>query len=202
MVAPISVKVEKGRGGKVTISEGEYNSEGFMTEGLNPLHKSAAGWACYLTEPRPVGESFPNFFHTGSYVKPTRLGEQPCEGPYNQKIPYCPVVNNTSGSVVGYKYFNFTHTADATNPRLRVHLVPEGLDATITVMLDNPDPHRGGKVFGTITLAHDTPRWQTEWTIDVPNLKGVKGKHPLFFVFHSATPDKSICELHDFQFMK
>ncbi|MDO4210774.1 MAG: family 43 glycosylhydrolase [Bacteroidales bacterium] len=202
MVAPISVKVEKGRGGKVTISEGEYNSEGFMTEGLNPLHKSAAGLACYLTEPGTVGESFPNFFHTGSYVKPTRLGEQPEEGPYNQKIPYCPVVNNTSGSVVGYKYFNFTHTADATHPRLCVHLVPEGLDATITVMLDAPDATRGGKALGTIALVKDTPRWKKEWTIDVPNLKGVKGKHPLFFVFHSATPDKSICELHDFQFMK
>lgn len=69
-------------------------------------------------------------------------------------------------------------------------------------MLDSPDVNRGGVVLGEIALRSDTPRWQTEWTVDVPRLKGVKGKHALFFVFHSATPDKSICELHDFQFLE
>ncbi len=36
MVAPIDVEVEEGPGGKVSISEGEYNSEGFSLDGLDP----------------------------------------------------------------------------------------------------------------------------------------------------------------------
>ena len=51
MVAPIEVKVEEGKGGKVTISEGEYTSEGFSTEGLNPLERHSAGIACWYTGP-------------------------------------------------------------------------------------------------------------------------------------------------------
>ena len=35
MVSAIDVKVEKGKGGKVVISRGEFNSEGFLLEGLN-----------------------------------------------------------------------------------------------------------------------------------------------------------------------
>ena len=42
MVAPITVKVEEGEGGKVEISEGEYTSEGFALNGLNPLAREQA----------------------------------------------------------------------------------------------------------------------------------------------------------------
>ena len=45
MVAPITVNVEEGPGGKVTISEGEYNSNGFALEGLNPFERHSAGIA-------------------------------------------------------------------------------------------------------------------------------------------------------------
>ena len=52
MVAPITVKVEEGKGGKVEISEGEYNSEGFSLEGLNPRERHSAGIACWYRVPR------------------------------------------------------------------------------------------------------------------------------------------------------
>ena len=39
MVSAIDVKVEKGKGGKVVISRGEFNSEGFLLEGLNPMQR-------------------------------------------------------------------------------------------------------------------------------------------------------------------
>ncbi len=200
MVAPINVKVERGKGGKVTISEGEYTSEGFKTEGLNPLDKSAAGWACYLTSPKGIRQEYPNMFFTGSYIKPTRRDSTSYEGPYNQKQPYCPVVNNTNGSVVGYKYFNFTNTAKAEQLLLTAHVKPEGIDGTIDVMIDAPKASRGGKVIASFLIKASDAQRISEITAKVNGLKGVKGKHPLFFVFHSTTEDRSICELHDFQF--
>lgn len=202
MVAPITVKVEKGKGGKVIISEGEYNSEGFRTEGLNPFHKSAAGWACYLINPKGVEHNYPNNVFSGSYVKSTRMNVDSYEGPFNQKIPYCPVVNNTSGSIVGYKYFNFNHTTGEDMLKLIAHLKPEGIDGTITVMVGNPKESRGGKRIGEFVVSKDAPKQLSEYSIPVTALKGIKGKQGLYFVFKSVTEDKSICEFYDFQFVR
>lgn len=211
MVAPIEVKVEKGRGGKVTITEGEYNSEGFCTEGLNPLNKSAAGWACYLWNPKGVQHNYPSNVFSGSYVKATRIdagtyfdtrGAQTFEGPYNQKIAYCPVINNTNGSIVGYKYYNFNHTAKANAIDLVAHIKPEGIDGKVTVMVGSPKESSGGKKIGEFSVSKDAPNVLTEVRISVDPLIGVKGKQGLYFVFASGTEDKSICELHDFQFVK
>jgi len=200
MVSPITVKVEKGKGGKVTISEGEYNSEGFQTNGLNPLYKTPAGLACYLTNPKGIRQKFPNFFFTGSYVQPTRLDLTSFEGPFNQKQPYCPVVNNTSGSVVGYKYFNFSAFTKVGKGKLVAHIKPEGVNGKITVLVGAPRVDKGGKVIGEIALSSALPQEYTEMAVPVSNLKGVKGKQPLFFVFSSAEEDKSLCEILDFQF--
>lgn len=202
MVAPVTVKVEKGKGGKVIISEGEYNSEGFMTEGLNPLNRSAAGWACYLINPKGVKHNYPNNEFTGSYVKASRLNAEDFIGANNLKLPINPVINNTSGSIVGYKYFNFNHTTKLDNLKLTTRLKPEGVDGTITVMIDSPDASRGGIKLGEYNISKNAPQQMQECTIPVTALKGVKGKKALFFVFKSATEDKSICELYDFQFVK
>lgn len=202
MVAPVTVKVEKGKGGKVTISEGEYNSEGFMTEGLNPLNRSAAGWACYLINPKGVKHNYPNNEFTGSYVKASRLDAEDFIGANNLKLPINPVINNTSGSIVGYKYFNFNHTTKLDNLKLTTRLKPEGVDGTITVMIDSPDASRGGIKLGEYNISKNAPQQMQECTIPVTALKGVKGKKTLFFVFKSAIEDKSICELYDFQFVK
>lgn len=202
MVAPVTVKVEKGKGGKVIISEGEYNSEGFMTEGLNPLNRSAAGWACYLINPKGVKHNYPNNEFTGSYVKASRMAAEDFTGGGNLKLPINPVINNTSGSIVGYKYFNFSHTTKLDNLKLTTRLKPEGIDGTISVMLDSPDSARGGIKLGEYAISKDAPQQMQEYTIPVAALKGVKGKKALFFVFKSATEDKSICEMYDFQFGK
>lgn len=52
MVAPITVKVEEGKGGKVEISEGEYTSEGFALNGLDPFERHSAGICCWYTGPK------------------------------------------------------------------------------------------------------------------------------------------------------
>lgn len=202
MVAPITVEVEEGPGGKVSISEGEVTSEGFRTEGLNPLEKSAAGWACYFVNPDGATESFPNFFFTGSYVKASRAADQsPWFGPYNLKQPLCPVVNNTSGSVAGFKYFNFDKMEGLDKVKLKAHFKPEGTDGVVRVLVGGPDGARGGIVIGEFTIGASDPQQLSEYVIPVRNLKGIKGKQPLFFSFESKTKGVSICEFHDFQFV-
>ena len=174
MVAPITVKVEEGAGGKVEISEGEYNSEGFALEGLDPFERHSAGIACWYTGPKPA--------------------------PYDLRYNTNHVVNNTDGSIVGYKYFNFTKSYDGDYLQLLLRLIPTGIDGTITVMADRPWESQGGKPLGTLTLKADMPQTSTEMALEVPALADLTGKHALFFVFSSDTKEKSLCTLEDFAF--
>lgn len=199
MVAPIDVKVQKGKGGKVTISEGEYTSEGFAINGLNPLDKTAAGIACYYTGPEPYYNDYPKFIYSGSYMRPTYLDLKSCEGPFNLKQPFTPVVNNTAGSTVGYKYFNFASLKKSKSVSLKFDLVPQGIDGNIIIMVGSPYESKGGKVIGTLSLNGKMPQQMTEISTSV-TLPKMKGKQPLFFRFESATKDASICEIYSFQF--
>lgn len=200
MVAPIEVSVQTGKGGKVTISEGEYTSEGFSVEGLDPFRKTPAGIACWYTHPDGMSRDYPKYMMKGSYVEATRIDWNSYVGPYNQKLPLCPVVNNTDRSVVGYKYMNFSKTAKSKRLELIMHLVPEGIDGKITVLVGGCSEARGGKVIGCLDIRSDAQQEMTEYAIPLEGMKSIKGKQPLFFVFASSTPDKSVCKLYDFQF--
>ena len=215
MVAPIDVKVEEGAGGKVQISEGEYTSEGFSTEGLNPLERHSAGIACWYTGPRTAIHEWPNNTFSGSYVASDYGTEDKFSEPYNLRNNTNPVVNNTDGSIVGYKYFNFTetqateprisHLAPRTShpaPRILLYLVPAGIDGRISVMIDSPWESRGGVLLGTIDLKADMLQEPTVMTADLPALANYSGKHALFFVFSSDVKERSICKLKDFVFEK
>lgn len=195
MAAPITINVEKGKGGKVTISQAEYTSEGFMTEGLNPLHRISAGWACHYMGPEKATNTWPNFTFKGSYVKASRLpaNEVPAWGNRN----LCPVVNNVSGSTVGYKYLNMTKL-DASTHNMVIGLMPLGVDGTITILLDAPSVSEGGKVIGKTKLTASMPQQMTEVTCQLSNLKGTAGKHALYFRFESDNKDKSLCDMYDF----
>ena len=199
MVAPIKVKVQKGKGGKVTISEGEYTSEGFATNGLDPLRRTAAGIACYYTGPEPSYNDYPKFIYSGSYIHPTYLDTESYDGPFNQKLPYTPVVNNTDGSVVGYKYFNFKSVAKKENVQLEMNLIPQGIDGNIKVMIGSPYESKGGRTIGILEIDKDMPQQITSMTATV-SIPKCKGKQPLFFVFSSIEKGKSMCEIYSFQF--
>ena len=202
MVAPITVDVEEGPGGKVQISEGEYNSEGFALDGLDPLERHSAGIACWLTGPKPAEHEWPNNKFYGSYVDATYGTTTNMEAPYAIENNTNPVVNNTDGSIVGYKYFNFTATQELEDVSLLLRLIPEGIDGTITIMVDRPWTSQGGKVLGTIELKADMPRESTEVTVELPALSELTGKHALYFTFQSETKEKSLCILQDFVFSK
>ena len=212
MVAPITVKVEEGAGGKVEISEGEYTSEGFALEGLDPLERHSAGIACWYTGPKPAEHNWPKKIFYGSYVatsygttdraisKEALESQEKYGAPYDLQYNTNYVVNNTAGSIVGYKYFNFTETNGEDDLQLLLRLTPEGVDGTITVMADRPWESQGGVKVGSFDLKADMPKTSTEVAIDVPVLAEMTGKHALFFVFSSKTKEKSMCTLEDFAF--
>ncbi len=200
MVAPITVDVEEGPGGKVQISEGEYNSEGFSLDGLDPLERHSAGIACWVTGPKVAEHEWPNNKFYGSYVDATYGTDRNMEAPYDLENNTNPVVNNTDGSIVGYKYFNFTATQEMEDVSLLLRLIPEGIDGTITIMVDRPWTSQGGKVLGTIELKADMPRESTEVSVELPALSELTGKHALYFTFQSETKEKSLCILQDFVF--
>ena len=200
MVAPIEVKVQEGAGGKVEISEGEYNSEGFALEGLDPLECHSAGIACWLTGPKPAIHIWPNNTFFGSYVEVGYGTESNFDEPYDLKNNNNLVVNNTDGSIVGYKYFNFTKTAGKKNVRLVLSLIPNGINGTITMMIDRPWESQGGKPLGTIKLSSDMPQTSTEMGLALPALADYTGKHAIYFIFASETKEKSICTLEDLVF--
>lgn len=192
MVAPISVEVTEGPGGKVVISEGEYTSEGFAINGLDPFGKYSAGIACWYTGPEPARQEYPNFVFSGSYVKPLRTGEDSN-----------PVVNNTNGSVVGYKYFNFDSTYGLKSGlKIALDVLPEGIDCTIDIMVDSPWEACGGKKVGSMRIMKEMSSKMRTVTADVSPLTTIKGKHAIYLVISSEVDAQSVCEIHTVGFVK
>lgn len=217
MVAPIDVKVEEGKGGKVEISEGEYNSQGFALNGLDPFERHSAGIACWLTGPKPSIHEWPNNTFFGSYVEASYGGEPGMskeealankakyDAPYDIRYNTNRVINNTDGSIVGYKYFNFDADRLATkdNLMLVLRLIPEGIEGDIDIMLDRPWISQGGTKIGEIHLLADMEKKVWDIAAGIRNEikeKSLAGKHALFFVFHSDTKDQSLCTLEDLVF--
>src|SRR5574344_531735 len=200
MVAPITVKVTEGQQGKVEISEGEYTSEGFEINGLNPFERHSAGIACYYTGTQVATHNWPKTTYYGSYPTPFYGTEDKYEHPYDIRNNTNPVVNNLSGSIVGYKYFNFNSIFNKKNVSLLLNLKPEGIDGTINIMIDSPWPSKGGIKVGSISVSKNMPNKVTQLRSQLSKVNKLKGKHALFFVFSSPTTGKSICEMEDFVF--
>ena len=199
MVAPIEVEVEEGPGGKVFISEGEYTSEGFCTEGLNPLEHHSAGIACWYTGPKTAIHEWPNNTFFGSYVASSYGTDDKFEKPYDLKNNTNSVVNNTDGSIVGYKYFNFNET-EGKKTSLLFNFIPEGVKGEIEIMIDSPWESRGGVKLGSMGLTAEMEQVPSEYAVPLDPLSTYSGKHAIFFVFKSDTKGKSLCKLENFVF--
>ena len=199
-VAPIEVKVQEGKGGKVEISQGEFNSMGFKTEGLNPYDKTPAGWACYFTGPEGAYGDFPNFHFSGPYIKASYFDPKSYEGPFNQKIAFAPMVNNTAGSTFGYRYFNFDEVAGKKGVELVCDIVPEGVEGDVTILVGSPYLSKGAVKVGGFKVGKENAGQMTQVKTDIKIPANLKGKQGLYFVFDSPEKGKSICEVHSFQF--
>lgn len=202
MVGTIDLNMTEGADGKVEITEAEYTSEGFETEGLNPYKKYPAGIASYYTGPESAYLSWPNYIYSGSYIYPLYPDEEVSGDPYDLRVNVNPVINNTSGSIVGYKYFNFSHINRKSKTDLVVNLKPQGIDGTIDIMVGSPWKSKGGIKIGCLQVSRNDPQVSTKMHTSISGINKMKGKHALYFVFASETANHSICELYDFNFME
>lgn len=199
MVAPIEVSVTPGPGGRVSISEAEYTSEGFDTDGLDPLRRYPAAIASHITGPTPAYQKYPEMVYSGSHFKSVYVDDHAVADPYNDSINVSPVVNNTDGSTLGYKYFNFDRLNGRKNARLVLDLVPEGIDGIITVYTSAP--WKGNPVpAGRIELRAGMPETPVRMTADVTGVTALSGKHPLYLTFSSPVKGKSLCTITHLQF--
>ena len=204
MVAPINVEVTEGADGMVRISEAEFTSEGFDVEGLDPFKEYAAGIACYFMGPEPAHQEYPNMVYTGSHIGICRLSAADTPAPktgdyYNPAINKCPMVNNTSGSVFGYKYYNFSKTYGKDNLSLELNYEPEGTAGTVDIYIDRPSEAEGGVKIGSFATPAEASG-ATDIVVPVANLKHYNGKHALFFVFNSNIKNKSLCKVNTLKF--
>jgi hypothetical protein len=67
-------------------------------------------------------------------------------------------------------------------------------------MSDRPWTSQGGKLIGKIDLKADMPKTSTEVTAKIDKPGQLVGLHAIYFVFKSATKEKSLCTLEDFNF--
>ena len=177
----------------------------YHRDGLDPFETHSAGIACWYTGPKPATHEWPNNTFYGSYVASGYGDSDKFEAPYDIRNNTNFVVNNTDGSIVGYKYFNFKaeRLANKANLMLCLRLVPEGIDGTIEVMMDRPWVSQGGKKIGEIALKADMPKELRTMAVGISKEaqeKDLIGQHAIFFVFKSDTKEKSLCWLTDFVF--
>ena len=199
MVAPIKVEVQEGPGGKVLISEGEVTSEGFSLEGLDPTERHSAAICCWHTGPRPTIHAAKKIY-SGSFIDRGYGTDDRLTHPYALRNNSNPVVNNTDGSIVGYKYFNLDKLYGKRKATLSLVLTPEGIDGIIHIMVDRPWTSQGGKEVGQVALKSSMPKESAELKVPVNGLTRLQGKHAIFFVFESDTKEKSLCQLDNFAF--
>lgn len=199
MVAPVTVEVTPGPGGKVSISEAEYTSEGFETEGLDPLRKYPAAIASHFTGPTPAYQTYPTMNYSGSYFEPTYVSDHAVSNPYDLSINVNPVVNNTDGSILGYKYFNFDKLDGLDDIMLNLDIIPGDIDGKITVYISAPWKGTPSPI-GEFNLKADDNKTPRHISTALHNLSNIKGKHPLYLEFSSMVPDQSLCTVNYIQF--
>jgi hypothetical protein len=199
MVAPVKITWDKKKvadGGKVRIvaydpyaknqewtakatdgaeyTGAEVTSEGFHIFGLPPYGYYSAGIACYM--------SGYNWMQDNHDI-------------WNNSMDLAGITN---GGVIGFKYFGieglkkdtkgvkaFSGISKGDGATLNLRLTPGGMGAfKIKVMLDGPYANDTwkGKEIGTISVATDAPRRPTNFSVSVPSIEGLKGKHAIYLV--------------------
>lgn len=202
MVAPITVEVTEGPGGKVVISEGEYTSEGFNTAGLDLFRTYPAGIASHYTGPKAGVHQYPNKIYSGSYIKPTYFEGDPRKAPSDLVLRSNPVVNNTSGSVIGYKYLNFDQAPSRGKVSFELLIHPSGIEGNVAIMAVSPDVNRGGILLGSIALKKTNIVLPVTLSTPITNLNLVRGKQPLYLVITAREEATSIGDIFSFGFVR
>jgi arabinoxylan arabinofuranohydrolase len=200
MVAPVKVDWDEkpvAEGGKVTIrgydpyakdnlwtakgSEGneytgaEVTSEGFHIYGLDPYQYYSAGYACYLSNPQSMQDSWDIWDNN------------------------MPLANVQNGNIIGYKYFGFggldkdqkgLKAFEGAKPgnktAFNLFLAPKTTNAfKVNIWLDGPWDNATwkGKKIGEINVPADAAQVVTNFTINVASsVENLKEKHAIFLV--------------------
>ena len=200
MVAPIEVAVTPGAGGKVVITEGEYTSEGFETSGLDPFRRYPAAIASHFTGPTAAYQTYPAMNYSGPYFEPSYVENHDIADPYREDINVNKVVNNTAGSILGYKYFNFDGFEGCESVSLVLDMIPESVGGKIAVYTSAPWKGDAMPV-GEYSLPSGLDAGKSEKVvIPLHNIEKLRGKHPVYLTFDSSEKGKSICSLTHIQF--
>ena len=197
MVAPVKITWDKkpvAEGGKVRItgydpfvknnewtakaSDGneytgaEVTSEGFQIFGLPPYNYYSAGYACFV-----YGPGSNDWMQDNHDV-------------WNNSMDLAGIQN---GGIIGFKYFGFGGLAKDTKgvkafegikkgdkPVLNLNLTPTVKDNfKIHILLD--DPWKGKKI-GTLDVTGNPAQQEGYYSITVPDVEGLKGKHAIYLV--------------------
>ncbi|MBR5391417.1 MAG: hypothetical protein IK148_00960 [Prevotella sp.] len=197
MVAPVKITWDKkpvAEGGKVRItgydpfvknnewtakaSDGneytgaEVTSEGFQIFGLPPYNYYSAGYACFV-----YGPGSNDWMQDNHDV-------------WNNSMDLAGIQN---GGIIGFKYFGFGGLAKDTKgvkafegikkgdkPVLNLNLTPTVKDNfKIHIFLD--DPWKGKKI-GTLDVTGNPAQQEGYYSITVPDVEGLKGKHAIYLV--------------------
>ena len=197
MVAPVKITWDKkpvAKGGKVTISGydpykkdnvwtakasdgneytgAEVTSEGFQIFGLPPYAYYSAGYACFV-----YGPGSNDWMQDNHDV-------------WNNSMDLAGIQN---GGIIGFKYFGFGGLAKDTKgvkafegikkgdkPVLNLNLTPTVKDNfKIHILLD--DPWKGKKI-GTLDVTGNPAQQEGYYSITVPDVEGLKGKHAIYLV--------------------
>ena len=153
----------------------EVTSEGFHIFGLDPYRYYSAGYACYMSNPGWMQDSWDVWDN------------------------HMDLVGVTDGGVIGFKYFGFgglkkdckgikafEGAKKGNGTTLNLFLTPCTDKAfTVKVMLDGPYANStwNGKQIATISVPANSSKVSTRFTADVASaVEGLKGKHAIYLI--------------------
>ncbi len=212
MVAPVKVESDEkpvSEGGKVTIrgydpyakdnlwtakgSEGneytgaEVTSEGFHIFGLDPYQYYSAGYACYLSNPQIMQDTWDIWDNS------------------------MPLANVQNGNIIGYKYFGFggldkdtkglkafAGAKPGNKTAFDLFLTPKTTNSfKVNVWLDGPWDNATwkGKKIGEINVPANAAQEVTKFTLDAASaVENLKEKHAIFLVAEGPGGER-LCDI-------
>ncbi|KAA1178494.1 family 43 glycosylhydrolase [Paenibacillus sp. B2(2019)] len=162
----------------------EHHSMGFSKSALPAYYQWPAFMACYLTDAQGKTKAKTN----SPYILQRELAFGLVDDHSGKKV-FQVVTNTTSGSVVGYKYFDFGHEA-RENTKVILSILAES-NGYVEIFVDNPI---SGELIAKVQV-----EISSEYTDFLSPLKAITGEHAVYFVFHPE--GKTLGDLSHFAFM-
>ena len=173
----------------------EVTSEGFHIFGLNPYAYYSAGYACYMSNPGWMQDTWDNW---GNQMDVTGIN---------------------AGGIVGFKYFGFEGlkkdskgikafegAKKGNQTTINLFITPRtDNEFTIKVMLDGPYANQtwGGKEIARFELPIASAKVATKLSANVAAaVEGLKGKHAIYLVAEGGQGNEPLFDLNGIAFSK